>query len=60
MMYMSVSIDKSTVQRVVYMHAKLITAHPLLELSSNPFSNVLVHKVRFVADVDLATSLLTT
>ena len=56
---MCVSIDKSTVHRVV--HCKVHTQYvlmrngaPLLELSSYPFSKYM----KFVADVDLASSLL--
>ena len=57
--YMSVSIDKRTVHRVV-VHCMqsystyVLSDAPLLELSSYPFSM----NTNFVADVNLASSLL--
>ena len=41
---MSVSIDKSTVHRVVPVHTTLHHGAPLLELSSYPFS-IYVHEI---------------
>ena len=57
---MSVSMDKSTVLRVVRTYVPVCNAckanqdAPLLELSSYPFSNYM----KLLVDVDLATSLL--
>ena len=52
---MSVSIDKSTVHRVVHcMQSYSNRSAPLFELSSYPFSKYM----NFVADVDLASWLL--
>ena len=55
---MSVSIDKSTVHRVVHCMQSysmcVRSGAPLLELSSYPFSKY----TNFVADVNLASSLL--